>query len=216
MRAKLNENPVVQAAFIGLLLIVVGFMMYTRVINRPEPAPATCVPPAADTAAAEAAATGAPLEAPPGAADPATGVAAPASAPGTPAIAGGSGFKAGPGLPQKVVDAYDADKVVVLLIVRGPGIDDQIVERASRSLRSRDDVAFFVVKAAAISRYSRITRGVDVDRTPALVVLQPKRLAEGGLPTATVAYGARGAASVNQQVRDALYSGRENLPSHPE
>jgi hypothetical protein len=191
-------------------------MMYTRVLNRPEPEPAAGVPPAADTAAAEAAATGAPLDTAPGAADPATGTPAPASTPGTPTVAGGSGFKPGPGLPEKVVNAYDGGKVVVLLIVRGPGIDDQIVKRASESLRSRDDVALFVVKAVDISSYSRITRGVNVERTPALVVLQPKRLAEGGLPTATVAYGARAAASVSQQVRDALYSGRDNLPYYPE
>lgn len=212
MREKLNENPAMQAVFIGLLVLVVGYMMYSRVINRPTPeaAPAT---PTAEAGTATAAAA-------PEATDPAATIdstAAVAPVPGAPAISGGAeSFKPGPGLPEDVVSAYDADKVVVLLIVRGPGIDDQIVERASESLRSRDDVALFVVKAADIARYSRITRGLDVNRTPALVVLRPKRLTQGPLPTATVTYGAQSAATVDQQVRDALYTGRNDLPTHPE
>ena len=219
MRERLNENPAVQAAFIGLLVLVVGYMMYSRVLNRETPEPA---PPVAATTDAGAAATAA---APTGAAtptDPAAAVdstaATVAPAPGAPAPTGGGGegFTAGPGLPKDVVAAYDGDKVIVVLIVRGPGIDDQIVERASESLRSREDVALFVVKAADIADYSRITRGVDVNRTPALVVLRPKRLTEGPLPTASVTYGAQSAATVDQQVRDALYTGRDDLPSHPE
>lgn len=213
MREKLNENPAVQAVFIGLLVLVVGYMMYSRVINRPTPEPAPATPTSAETGAATAAVA-------PEATDPAATIdptAAVAPVPGAPAISGSAeGFKPGPGLPKDVVSAYDADRVVVLLIVRGPGIDDQIVERASESLRSRDDVALFVVKAADIARYSRITRGVDVNRTPALVVLRPKRLTQGPLPTATVTYGAQSAATVDQQVRDALYTGRNDLPTHPE
>lgn len=219
MREKLNENPVVQAAFIGILVLVVGYMMYTRVINRQTPEPESPVPATTDVgaAAANAAPTGAAVPTDPAAAvDPTAATVAPAPGAAAPTGGGGEGFTAGPGLPKDVVAAYDADKVVVLLIVRGPGIDDQIVERATESLRSRDDVELFVVKAADVADYSRITRGVDVNRTPALVVVRPKRLTEGPLPTASVTYGAQSAATVDQQVRDALYSGRDNLPSYPE
>lgn len=213
MRSKLNENPMVQAALIGLLVIVVGYMMYSRVINRPEPEP---VPAAPDTAANVAPGAVAPATDAAAIADPAA-TAAVAPVPGAPAAdLGGPGFKAGPGLPEPVVNAFDDQKVVVLLIIRGPGIDDQVVERATESLRSRNDTALFVVRAADIARYSRITRAVDVERTPALVVLQPKRLTEGRLPTASVTYGAQSAATVDQAVGDALYSGRENLPYYPE
>jgi hypothetical protein len=83
------------------------------------------------------------------------------------------------------------------------------------SLRSRGDTSVFIVKAFDIAKYSRITQGVNVQRTPALVVVQPKHLTQGPLPTATVGYGFRGGGSIDQAVRDALYSGHDNLPYYP-
>jgi hypothetical protein len=56
---------------------------------------------------------------------------------------------------------------------------------------------------------------VDLNRTPALVVVQPKRLTEGAMPVATVAYGFRGASSARQALDDALYDGPQNLPYYP-
>jgi hypothetical protein len=49
-----------------------------------------------------------------------------------------------------------------------------------------------------------------------LVVLQPRRLSEGGTPTASVSYGFRGLASVEQAVEDSLYKGRKDLPYYPQ
>ena len=49
--------------------------------------------------------------------------------------------------------------------------------------------------------------GVDVDRIPALVVLQPKRLTEGPTPTRRVSYGFRGPGSVEQAVEDSALQG---------
>lgn len=215
MRQRLNQNPIVQLVFIGLLAIVVGFLLFTRVLGQGGDEAAT--PPAATTADPATAGTAATPTA-----DPAAGVA-PTAAAGAAAIAGAlatgtptSEFEAGTGLPKDVVKAYEANKVVVVLIVRGPGIDDQLVRRSAASLRGRDDTELFVVHAAGIARYSRITQGVDVERTPALVVLSPKRLTEGPLPEATVDYGARGVESLDQAVRDALYKGRDDLPYYPE
>jgi hypothetical protein len=57
---------------------------------------------------------------------------------------------------------------------------------------------------------------VDVNRVPALVVIEPKRATDGGMPEASVSYGFRSAESVLQAIRDAGYRGRKNLPSYPE
>jgi hypothetical protein len=73
----------------------------------------------------------------------------------------------------------------------------------------------FIVKAFDVAKYSRIAQGVNLNRTPALVVVQPKRLTQGPLPEATVFYGYRGKQSVDQQIDDALYDGRRNLPYSP-
>jgi hypothetical protein len=115
-----------------------------------------------------------------------------------------------------VVKAYADGDVVVLLVMHEKGIDDRELERTVERLRSRGDTSVFVVPAPKIAEYSRITRGVDVERTPALVVLQPRRLSEGGTPTASVSYGFRGPASVEQAVEDSLYKGRKDLPYYPQ
>jgi hypothetical protein len=132
----------------------------------------------------------------------------------TPAPVAADAFKAGPGLPKPVVTAYNANKAVVLLVVRKPGIDDKAVKRGVEQLRSRGDTAVFITGAGGIARYSRVTSGVDVDRVPAMVVIRPKDLSKGATPTATVSYGFRGAASIVQAVDDALYPGGQ-VPYYP-
>jgi hypothetical protein len=218
VRQKLNENPVLQAVILGVLAIGVGFMLITRMSGggggaqpdaglpaaQEQQAAGTAVP-GTDPAAAAPQTTPAPTEAPP-------------ASPAPSGQGGGAGeeFVAGPGLPKEVASAFDDNKAVVLLIVRGNASDDQRVMPMVAALRERDDTAVFLVKAFDIAKYSRIATGVDVDRTPALVVVQPKRLTQGPLPSATVSYGFRGKASVDQAVDDALYEGRQNLPYYPE
>jgi hypothetical protein len=218
MRKALNENPLVQAGLIGVLALVFGLMLLMRsgggaAESPPSEAPATAADPAAAAATtADPAAT---------TTDPAAGAIAPAetasppgsAAPAVPAEA--AGFAAGPGLPADVVSAYDAGKAIVLLIVRHRGIDDRRVEQMVSALGSRSDAAVFTTRAAGIARYSRIAQGVDVDHTPALVVIRPKNLTEGPVPTASVSYGFRDAPSVEQALDDALYKGREDLPYYP-
>ena len=215
MREKLNENPLYQAAIIGVLALVVGFMLLTRMGGggaEPPPTDPAAVAPGTDPAAAAAV----PGTAPAGTVAPGTDPAAPAPAPSAaPSGGGGEEFVAGPGLPKEVANAYDDGKAVVLLIVRGNASDDRRVLPMAAALSRRSDTAVFLVKAFDIAKYSRIATGVDVDRTPALVVVQPKRLTEGPLPAATVSYGFRNKESVDQAVRDALYDGDENLPAYP-
>jgi hypothetical protein len=202
VRKALNENPLAQAAVIGLLAIVVGFLLLTRVMGSSSEPPATTT----DSAAVGAVAPETPAPAAP------SEPAAPATAP---AVATKSGFEAGPGLPSSVVDAYDAGKTVVLLVVRTRGIDDRALRLTTTALAGRPEVELIVLPARRIARYSRIASGVDVNRVPALVVISPKKLSDGALPAAAVNYGFRGPQSVLQAVKDAEYKGKTNLPYYP-
>jgi hypothetical protein len=210
MRKALNENPLVQIAFIGLLAVVVGFLLLTRVMNgnSGSGSPPTATTSDVATAVAEpaASATAAPD------ADASAATTAPEA---QPEVAAGTGFEPGPGLPSSVVDAYDDGKTVALLIVRTRGIDDRALTLTSAALAARPEVELFVLPARRIARYSRIASGVDVNRVPAFVVLAPKRLSDGGLPRATVSYGFRGPASVLQAIEDAEYKGKTDLPYYP-
>lgn len=216
MRQKLNENPLVQAIVLGVLALIVGFIVFTRVVSTgaeespvaPEPSEISAADPAATAPATTAPATGTPA---PEAAAP-TEAAPP---PGAGDAVSTTEFVAGKGLPPEVVKAYAQGDVVVLLIVRGNGSDDLRVKRALADVRNRPDTTVIVVRAVDIANYSRITQGVNVNRTPALVVIEPRDRTEGPVPRATVAYGFRGRESVNQAVRDALYTGKENLPYYP-
>lgn len=206
MRKALNENPVVQAVLVGVLVLVVGLMLVLRMGGSSDTAtedPATASDPAAAGTTAAPAATDAAATAP------TTPTTVPATATGT------GDFKAGPGLPKDVVDAYDQGKAVVILIVNEGGIDDHDIEIMVDELRSRADAGVFVTKVKDVSNYSRITEGVDLDRTPALVIVRPKSLTDGPMPTAVVSYGFRGRASVGQALKDALYKGPDDLPYYP-
>jgi hypothetical protein len=204
VRRAINENPVAQAAIIALLVIAVAFLMLTRVLNQNSGGD--------DSAATESSVASTPVETT-GAPTPAPSEAAAPSA-AAPTAAVGE-FTAGPGLPQRVVTAYDDGQAVVLLVTRKAGIEDQRLKAMVGSARGVGDVAVFTTNARGIGRYSRIARGVDVSRVPALVVVRPRDLSEG-VPQATVSYGFRGPDSVDQAVRDALYEGKSNLPYHPE
>lgn len=214
MREKLNENPMVQVALLGVLALIVGFLVMTRMGGGSD----ETTTPAATTATPDATATDA-TATPEATATPDATATTPATpAPDTGAVpppAPTSDFKAGPGLPEDVVAAYDANKVVVLLIVNNGSVDDDKVKAIAEDLRGRSDTALFVIATGDASEYSRITQGVDLRQTPALVVLQPKKLVDGPQPTATIEYGFRGPESVTQAVEDALYNGPDDLPYYP-
>ena len=216
MREKLNANPVAQVALLGLLVLVVGFLLLTRMGGSEEETPAPA--PAAPTEATPDATGTAPVTPDPTATAPAT-PEVPVTPDGSvaPAPGGASAFEAGPGLPEDVVNAWDTNKVVVLLIVNNGSVDDDKIEAIASDLGKRPDTSLFTVEAKDIADYSRIAQGVDLQQTPALVVLRPKNLTPNGAqPTATIEYGFRGPDSVNQTVEDALYKGRSDLPYYPE
>ena len=207
MRKALNENPLVQVGLIGVLALVVGFLFITRMGSSSGATES----PAADTSSSASVAPATTGEAP------APSTTEPAPAP-DPAVAAGatSEFVSGPGLPAKVVDSYDAGETVVLLIVHRRGLDDRKLEAQMDSAASVGDTSITIVNADDIADYSRIAEGVDVDRVPALVVIEPKSRAEGPLPEASISYGYRGPESIAQAVRDAVYKGPDDLPYHPE
>ena len=220
MRKAINDNPMVQIGVIGLLVVVVGFFLLTQMgkgssTSSTSSTEASVAPDASATpsdSSATAMTPPASTVTTPSVSAPSTTPAAPAGSAAAPAAAGE--FVAGPGLPRPVVQAYNADKVVVLLVVRRGGIDDGAVKASVERMSGLPDTAVFMTNAGHVSRYSRIASGVDLDRVPALIVLRPQKLTHG-TPTATVSYGFRGPASVAQAIADALYNGPTNVPYYP-
>lgn len=220
MRESINSNPVVQAVLVGILLLACAFMLYTRVLSGGSSGEeAASTPPVTTTPPAGGDATETPV-APETAGAPATPdatapeSAAPAAPPTAEGVAPG-GLEAGKGMPQPVVDAYEDDKAVVLLVVRQAGIDDKRVENSVQVLEADPGVTVFVTGAKNVARYSQIANGVGVSRVPALIVMKPRSISDG-VPTASVSYGFRSPASVVQAVKDALYEGNDNKPYYPE
>ena len=220
MRKAINDNPMVQIGVIGLLVVVVGFFLLTQIgkgsSTSSTSSTAASVAPDASATPSDSSATAttppASTATTPSVSAPSTTPAAPAGSAAAPAAAGE--FVAGPGLPRPVVQAYNADKVVVLLVVRRGGIDDDAVKASVERMSGLPDTAVFMTNAGHVSRYSRIASGVDLDRVPALIVLRPQKLTHG-TPTATVSYGFRSPANVAQAIADALYKGPTNVPYYP-
>jgi len=208
MRQAINNNPLVQVAVLGgLALIVAAFFMMnmnkgssgsSSTASSAASTPAATAPPVAGTSSAS---TGATVGAVPSA-PPATGAVSP------------DALVPGPGLPKPVISAWKRGDTVVLLVVRGGGIDDRLVHRSVRLLTGDHNTSLFVTRADKVARYSRITQGVALSQAPALVVVRPRRLS-GPAPEAQVAYGFRDAQGVVQAVHDAVYTGKDNLPYSP-
>jgi hypothetical protein len=214
----------VQAAVLGVGAIIFAVILFTSVLKKddssstattPAPAAATSDPAATTDPAATAEAPGSTSDPAPstdGAGSSASEVPGSTVAPptgGTPA----DGLLPSKGLPEDVLVAFARNKTIALLVVDPKGLADEQVERFTDTLRARDDVEVFTVDVADIAKYARITQGVSVSRTPALVVVRPRKLT-GSVPVASVSYGFRGPRSVNQAVDDALYDGKQ-VPSYP-
>lgn len=221
MRQALNSNPMVQIAVIGVLVLVVGLFFMMNMSGGGSSSSSST----ASSAAPGAASSGTPGTTSPVTVSPSGSSSAGTSAPAMGGATGGGSLPSaspvtpaslipGPGLPRPVVKAYKGGDAVVLLIVRGGGIDDRLVRSSVRRLSSESHVAVFVARAKDVARYSRITQGAGVDRAPALVVVRPAK-ESGAVPQATVSYGFRDSQSVVQAVHNALYSGPDDLSYSP-
>lgn len=197
MREQLNSNPMVQMGVIGVLLLGVAIFLLTSMGGGGSEEAEAESPSITTTAPGEGPAPSPGEEAPPTTAAAAAGLPILATRP----------------LPQPVMEAWNANRTVVLLIVNDEGVDDDLVELAGSRLDGMAGVTSFVVPARQIARYAAITQGVGVDRVPALVVLSPKRL-DQSVPTASVSYGFQDGDSIAQAVIDAGYKG-PTLEYHP-
>lgn len=94
------------------------------------------------------------------------------------------------GVPASVARPLQRGKFLVLLFWNGRSADDLAVREAVREAdRHGGRVHVEVASIKKISRYGRITRGVDVEQSPTVVVVDPKLRAEalvGYLDTPTV------------------------------
>jgi hypothetical protein len=192
MREKLNSNPLAQLAVVGVLLLLAGVFVMSSMGGGSKEEGGEAVSTSSSVAAVIPTEAGSPTSLP----AVSTGVGAP------------------PPLPRPVTTAFAAGNTVVLLFVRSGGIDDRMVAGAVDRLHSLPGVATFVVPAKRIAHYAAIAQGANVNQVPALVVLRPKRLDGGGIPTASVNYGFQSPESIEQAVRDARYKGR-TLSYHP-
>jgi hypothetical protein len=207
MREKLNSNPIAQVALVCVLLVVVGFLLISQMGGggSSTTTPTTATTPATPTTPTTGTTT-------PTTPTPTTGTTTPSTTPGAVPSVAVSGISV-PRLPGVVTRAYKSGKTVVLLVVHNGGIDDRRVLETVPDINAVGDVATFVVPAHEVSRYAAITLGLEVDRTPALIVMRPKRLSKG-TPQATVTYGFQSPQAVVQEVRDASYDG-PYLTYHP-
>jgi hypothetical protein len=194
MREKLNDNPLAQVVFIGVLLLAAGLLVMSSMGAKEGGEEAE------SSASAGTSTESAVAEAP-------AGLSAALAM-----VSRASASHAKP-LPRPVVSAWSADKTVVLLFVHDRGIDDRLVKAATERLHTLPEAATFVVPASQISRYAAVTEGVGVNRVPALVVIRPKRVHQT-IPSASVKYGFQSGESVVQAVIDAGYQG-PTLPYHP-
>ena len=213
MRNAINNNPMVQIGLIAVLLLLVGIMLVPQFMKKKDSGASSDT----NTLSAQASGPGGTVDlnvqVTPSSTAPSTSSAPPPGA-STAGTVSPDALVPGSGLPRPVISAWRHGDAVALLVVRPAGIDDRLVRGSVESLSARPGVAVFVVRANRIARYSRITQGVGVNRVPALVVVRPRRLS-GSVPEAQVSYGFRNSQSVVQQVQDALYSGKDDLPYSP-
>ncbi len=215
MRQALNSNPRVQLAVFGIGAVVLVLMLMSSLGGRGGSGASTTTPTTAaattPTTATPAAAATTPATAPapvPATAAPPTDAAAP------PADAGASsGLLPSAGLPKDVLVAYAKNEPIALLVIDPKSFPDKQVKKYTKALRGDKGTKVFIVQAKDIADYARITQGVAVDRTPALVVIRPRNRTDG-VPTAVVAEGFRGSGSVKTALEDALYNGPTE-PSYP-
>jgi hypothetical protein len=205
-------------AVIGALVLIFGFFLVTKVMGGKKSEEAPAVPANGPIAAGGEAAPASSTAPPPAGAAPASATTAPVPASSAPVTSGSvtvdpEALEPGPGMPPEFASAYERGDAVVLLIVKPSATDDKLVLSSVASL-SEPGTSVFVVPADKIARFSRVTQGAGVTRVPALVVGRPRRVS-GDVPEAEVSYGFRDSASVVQAVRDALYSGRDDLPYSP-
>jgi hypothetical protein len=218
MREAINQNRTVQLVLLGVLLLGGGFLLMKVTKGSGSQSGATASTSSAtpgatgsgSTDSGGVAATAAPLDGSVSASS--AGTASSGSAQSAAAVP--ANLIPGPSLPKSLLASYRRGDGVALLVRRAGGIDDAMVRHSVQLLHGVRGLSVYSTKAQQIARYAWITQGVNLTDLPALVVLLPRKLSKG-VPTASVGYGFRDAASVLQAARDALYRGPTHLSYHP-
>jgi hypothetical protein len=196
MREKLNENPVAQLALLGVLAIFVGYLFLSKMGGGEEGASSESPVASVESAPVETTVS--------------TGGEATEGVGAAPQIAAATSSVSAPAsrpLPRQVDVAYKDNEIVVVLLVRDGGVDDHIVRRATKMLEGNSHVAFFSAKAKNVARYAALTGPLGVNRVPALIVVRPKHLNNGGPAPASVNYGLDSVTGIRQTIREAVYKG---------
>ena len=103
------------------------------------------------------------------------------------------------GLPASVAKAVAKNKTLVMLFWNKNALDDRAVRRELRGInRLGGKVAVHVASINDVSRYAPITRGVNLEQSPTVVVVK------GKTADALVGYVDKG--TINQTVSDVIRS----------
>jgi hypothetical protein len=211
MRSAINDNRTVQLVLLAVLVLGAGFILMKGGGGSESESSA----PTSSADSGGVASTPAPLDGSTSTGAASTIGSAPASsgaAQSTPAVP--ANLIPGSGVPKSLLASYQHGNGVALLVVRDGGTDDALVRNSLGALSGVPGLSVYVTNAKRIARYAWLTQGADVTDLPALVILRPRGLTKG-VPTVTVSYGFRDAASVLQAAKDALYKGPTHLPYHP-
>jgi hypothetical protein len=121
-----------------------------------------------------------------------------AATPGKAGSAAEKGDVSSVGLPASVAKAVASKKVLVMLFWNPKAADDRAVRKELRQVgRHKGAVTMHVANVNDIARYAPITRGVDVEQSPSVVVV-------GRDLSATLLAGYSDSGAINQAVSDAL------------
>lgn len=105
------------------------------------------------------------------------------------------------GLPASVQRAVDKNKTLVMLFWNKKAFDDQAVRReVSQIDRKKGKVKIHVASIGDVARYASITRGVNLEQSPTVVVVK------GATADALVGYVDHH--TIDQAVSDVMRSGR--------
>jgi hypothetical protein len=204
-------SPPIRIVIVAAVAFMAAWFVFLRpgtesVTPAPAPAPASGFGKAVSGAKATAATANA--EAAKASAQSAEGPAAEAAtAPGT--STGGAAAPAGKpaaakseaplGLPASVAKAVAKDKTLVMLFWNKRAFDDQAVRRELRGIdRHHGKVRIHVASINDVARYAPITRGVNLEQSPTVVVVK------GNSADALVGYVDRG--TIDQTVSDVMRS----------
>lgn len=203
-------SPPIRILLAACLVMVAAWFAFLRPGAEPAATTPAAGAPAAPTTAYGKAVAGA--QAASAAAAPATSAAEQANAeaavsPATAAAAKASGAVTAPkakapaseelGLPSAIAKAVAEKKVLVMLFWNENAIDDRAVRRELRGIdRHKGKVKVHVASIEDVARYASITRGVNLEQSPTVVV------SKGSTADALVGYVDAG--TIDQAVSDLL------------